>query len=375
MAEPFKNLFNAEMIAAMADHLARADSKFEHTQFIEAATNGLEPLEMKARAAHIQAALDPLLPKDFRAACDVMLKSLSPKTEEDWETGDLFSLGICGWAIMPLAEIVAARGITDFEHAMGVLSEMSKRFTSEFAVRPFLIADPTRATKIATEWAQSDNYHVRRLASEGTRPRLPWGLRLNDFVADPSPLFPILTTLRDDPSEYVRRSVANSLNDIAKDHPDRIAQIAQDWMQGASKHRARLVKHACRSLIKAGHAPTLQALGYGSAKIKVSQMSVTTPVVHMGESLEFSAMLTSVAKASQPLIVDYVIHHRKANGSTSPKTFKWKQIDLAPGKSITLSKRHAIKPITTRVYHSGAHSVELQVNGSSFGNVEFLLKI
>lgn len=373
MPEPFKNLFNPALIAAMAGHLQRADPTFDADGFAKAATKGLDELEMKERAAHIQASLDPLLPSDFRAACDVMLASLSPKTDEDWQAEDIETLGICGWAVMPMAEIVAARGLGDFDHAMGVLAEMTKRFTSEFAVRPFLIADPVRGMEIAREWAEDDNYHVRRFASEGTRPRLPWGLRLQSFVEDPQPLLPLLTRLRDDPSEYVRRSVANSLNDIAKDHPDLIAEIAADWLVDAPKDRVRLVKHACRTLIKAGHAPTLKALGYGPAEVEVSPIALTAPVVNMGGHLEFSAMVTSMSKSTQPLIIDYVIHHRKANGATSPKTFKWKVMELGAGKSTNLTKKHVIKPITTRVYYPGQHAVEIQINGQSYGEAKFEL--
>ena len=373
MPEPFKNLFNPTLIAAMGRHLQRADPSFDRETFQRTATDGLDALEMKERAAHIQAALDPLLPTDFREACKVMLASLSSKTDEDWKAADIETLGICGWAVMPLAEIVAARGLDDFDHAMGALAEMTKRFTSEFAVRPFFIADPVRAVKIAETWAVDDNYHVRRFASEGSRPRLPWGLRLQSFVEDPRPLIPLLTRLRDDPSEYVRRSVANSLNDIAKDHPDLVASIAADWLKDAPKDRVRLVKHACRTLIKAGHAPTLAALGYGPAEVDVSPIILGAPVVNMGGHLEFSATVTSQAKAVQPLIIDYVIHHRKANGGTTPKTFKWKVMELGPGKSATLSKSHAIKPITTRVYYAGQHAVEVQINGKPYGEAKFEL--
>ena len=357
----------------MSDHLQKAAPTFDRATFIRTACDGLDELEMKERATHIQAALNKLLPADFRAACKVMLASLSPKTDEDWKAEDIETLGICGWAIMPMAEIVAARGLDDFDYAMGVLAEMTKRFTSEFAVRPFLIADPERGVEIARKWAEDDNYNVRRFASEGTRPRLPWGLRLQSFVQDPQPLLPLLTQLRDDPSEYVRRSVANSLNDIAKDHPDLIAEIAADWLKEAPKNRVRLVKHACRTLIKAGHAPTLAALGYGLAEVDVSPITLAAPVVNMGGHLEFSATVTSKAKTTQPLIIDYVIHHRKANGGTTPKTFKWKVMELGTGKSATLSKRHAIKPITTRVYYTGQHAVEVQINGQSYAEAKFEL--
>ncbi len=375
MPEPLKNLFNPRVIALMGDHMKSAAPTFPRDQFVAAACDGLEPLEMKERSAHIQAALDAALPTDFRTACAVMMASLSPKTDEDWKAEDLETLGVSGWAVMPMAEVVAARGLDDFDHAMGVLAEMTKRFTSEFAVRSFFIKDPERAMAIAADWARDDNYHVRRLASEGSRPRLPWGLRLQGFVADPAPLIPLLTSLRDDPVEYVRRSVANSLNDIAKDHPGLIADAAANWLQDAPKDRFRLVKHACRTLIKAGHAPTLTALGYGPANIQVSDIAVVTPAVTMGTALKFDVAVTSQSDQSQPLIIDYVIHHCKVNGGTTPKTFKWKVADLAPSKTLRLSKTHAIKPITTRVYYAGEHRVEVQINGQSFGSAAFELTL
>lgn len=373
MPEPFKNLFNPALIARMGDYLLAAHAEFGRDAFVAAASDGLDRLELKERSAQIQAALDKSLPLDFRSACNVMLASLSPKTDEDWRAEDIETLGISGWAVMPMAEVVAARGLDDFDFAMDVLAELTKRFTSEFAVRPFLIADPERGLQIARKWAEDGNYHVRRLASEGTRPRLPWGLLLQSFVQDPKPLLPLLTHLRDDPSEYVRRSVANSLNDIAKDHPDLIAGIAADWLRDAPKDRVRLVKHACRTLIKSGHAPTLAALGYGRAEVAVSPLTLGAPVVNMGGYLEFSATVTSQAKTAQPLIIDYVIHHRKANGATSPKTFKWKVVELGVGKSASLSKRHSIKPITTRVYYAGQHAIEIQINGQSYGEAKFEL--
>lgn len=363
------------MIAAMGDHLQRANSNFNRDGFIKTASAGIDKLEMKARASQIQKALNPLLPDDFRAACEVMLNSLSPKTDEDWLSEDIHTMGISGWAIMPMAEIVALRGLSDFDYAMDVLAEMTKRFSAEFAVRPFFISNQHRAVEIARAWALSENYHVRRLASEGSRPRLPWGLRLKSFVSDPQPLLPLLDSLKDDPSEYVRRSVANSLNDIAKDHPDIVAQIAGDWLINPSNEREKLLKHACRSLIKSGHKPTLIALGYGVPKLRAEPIALTTSEVIMGESLCFSVSIKSTATTSQPLIIDYVIHHQKANGTTTPKTFKWKTMELAGGATVTLSKSHTFKPITTRAYHAGTHGLELQINGESFGQDTFNLSV
>jgi 3-methyladenine DNA glycosylase AlkC len=175
---------------------------------------------------------------------------------------------------------------------MRVLGEMTKRFSAEFAVRPLIAADPARALPWLVTWAGDENPHVRRLASEGSRPRLPWGLRLKAFVADPGPLLPILSRLRDDLSEMVRRSVANSLNDIAKDHPDLVADVARDWLEDAPRERARLVRHAVRTLVKQGHPATLAALGYGAASVD-GTLTMATPTVAFGGALAFALWTTN----------------------------------------------------------------------------------
>jgi hypothetical protein len=183
----------------------------------------------------------------------------------------------------------------------------------------------------------------------------------------------LLEALRDDEEEYVRRSVANNLNDVAKDHPDLVASIAKDWLVGADKNRTRLVKHACRTLIKQGHKATLEALGYGEPDIAFEVLNVKTPKVEFGSARELDIALRSTANKPQNLIIDYAIHHRKANGSTSPKVFKWKNVALKAGATLKASKNHNIKKITTRTYYNGAHSVEIFVNGVSLGKKNFEL--
>lgn len=372
MPEPFKNFFNPSMIAQMGDHFARAGD-FDRNQFVSLATDGLEALELKERAIHIREALRVVLP-DVSEAAKIMVASLHPETTRETENS-MDARGIAGWAIMPMADYFAEYGLGDFDLSLGVLKQMTSRFTSEFAVRPFFIADQDRTLAHARAWAKDENFHVRRLASEGTRPRLPWGLRLQALVDDPSPILPVLEVLKDDTEEYVRRSVANNLNDIAKDHPDLIAKIAGDWLAGASLDRARLVNHACRSLIKQGHQPTLQALGYGAPAVALKSLEIATPQITLGEALSFTVKLQSESDETQPLILDFVIHHIKANGTTSPKVFKWKNFDLAPGQGVCFTKKHPIKPITTRVYYSGVHKIEIQINGQSFGETEFVLQV
>jgi hypothetical protein len=216
---------------------------------------------------------------------------------------------------------------------------------------------------------------VRRLVSEGSRPRLPWGLQLRPLIADPSPTLPLLAALQDDPSPYVRRSVANHLNDIAKDHPGIVADWLRQHLPGASTERRVLLRHASRSLIKAGDAAVLAAWGQGDALQGRAELAVTPTQTTLGESVTLSATLTSLSRQPQTLVVDYVVHHVKANGRTSPKVFKGWTLTLAPGEVRALVKRHAVRPVTTRVYHPGAHRVELQVNGAVVTGSGFDLRL
>ena len=275
--------------------------------------------------------------------------------------------------MMPLGMIVTDHGLDDFDKSFALLKDMTKRATAEFEVRPFLDKDQERALAIMAPWVHDDSVHVRRLVSEGTRPRLPWGMRLKKLVADPSPTLPLLEALKDDPEEYVRRSVANHLNDIAKDHPDMVAGIAARWLKDADRNREKLVRHACRSLIKQGHSATLTAFGLNPPEIDVAGPVITTPKVAYGNALSFNVALTSTGDENQSLVIDYLVHFRKANGSLAPKVFKWTKLTLAPGETATLARDHPIRPITTRVYYGGMQAVGLRINGKDFGFSEFEL--
>jgi 3-methyladenine DNA glycosylase AlkC len=270
---------------------------------------------------------------------------------------------------------VAAHGLDHPRESLGALRQLTIRSTSEFAIRPFVVRHAEETLRTLKAWAKDKNEHVRRLVSEGTRPRLPWGMQLKAFVKDPAPILPLLEALRDDPSEYVRRSVANSLNDIAKDHPDLVAAIAGRWLEDASPDRARLVRHACRTLIKAGHRATLRALGYApSAKLELEKFSLSPTRLTFGNALSLKVVLVSTARTPQKIVLDYVVHHRKKSGS-SAKVFKWKAFTIGAGETIKLEKKHAIRRITTRVYYPGAHKVEVMANGKVLGEKRFTLEM
>ncbi|ASP35679.1 DNA alkylation repair protein [Labrenzia sp. VG12] len=370
--EPFKNNISPDLVRCLAGHLDKQLNGFDKAGFEADILARLEELELKERARHIADVLDRHLPDDLYERYTVLEAILHPMTEVAFDRGS-DEHGMRGWGMMPLGMVVSDSGLENFEASFALLKEMTKRATAEFDVRPFLDKDQDKALTIMAPWVRDDSVHVRRLVSEGTRPRLPWGLRLKQLVADPSPTLPLLEALKDDPEEYVRRSVANHLNDIAKDHPDLVAEIAARWLKGADKNREKLVRHACRSLIKQGHAATLSAFGLNPPEIQVDGPAITTDKVDYGSALGFAIKLSSTARKPQDLVLDYLVHFKKANGTLAPKVFKWTKLTLEPGETVSLAREHAIRPITTRVYYGGTQAVSLRINGQDFGFSEFEL--
>jgi len=373
MPEPFKNLFNIEIIRGMSTHFQRYCPEFDAAGFVQAAGDNLDALELKARSGQITNAMIEYLPDDFEEAGEIMLASLKNSLDDDVFAESVDANGIAGWAVMPMTHYVGLRGINHFDLSMLLLKQMTKCSSSEFGIRFFLLDAPTKTLSVLKSWTKDSNQHVRRLVSEGTRPRLPWAMQLPVFIQNPSPVIELLEYLKDDDKEYVRRSVANNLNDISKDHPDLVADIAAKWMKGASQQRKKLIRHACRSLIKNGHKKALLTLGYGSPKIRSVDVEMLTPEVKFGNAMQFSLSVSSDSNQEQALMIDYIIHHQKANGSTSPKVFKWRVVSLAGNKTLVSSRKHAFKKITTRVYYPGPHRVEVVINGVPVGIADFEL--
>ncbi len=364
MPEAFKNAFNHELIEQVASHFSKASDRFDAELFLTEAKTGLADLELKQRSNQIKDALLASLPKEPLKNFAIIEDALHPESNVELTTASIDDNGIRGWAVMPIADLVVELALPElFDQGMALLCELTKRFSAEFAVRAFIQQQPGRAFKHIANWCNDNDEHVRRLASEGCRPRLPWGLQLKRLISDPSPLFPVLEQLLDDPSEYVRRSVANNLNDIAKDHPDRVVAFCENHFDSGNKHRTKLFKHACRTLIKQGHPGALGLFGFKAFVGTVSGIELKQNTVQLGAELAFSATLESKANTAQKLVVDYVVYHRKANGQLSPKVFKWKTFELIPGSSVKIEKRHPFKVITTRKYYAGEHAIALQING------------
>jgi 3-methyladenine DNA glycosylase AlkC len=381
MPEAFKNNFNADVINNIAHYLSEASHKhklaFDDESFVKQASNELDTLELKARSNQIAAALDQHMPADFGEAVILIESALAPPSKDETIQFTTDDKGLAGWMMMPITDYIAEASLRDnakyFTQGLGLLHACTQRFSAEFSIRPFLRDHTEETLKVMTTWAKDKNVHVRRLVSEGSRPFLPWGIRLHAFAKDPTPILPLLTQLKDDSSEYVRRSVANNLNDIAKNHPDKVVQIVSGWWDESNQERTKLIKHACRTLLKDGHPQALALFGYPPAKLAIIKFSLSNKVVEMGAEQEISFSIHNKQKHAQNLLIDYAMHHQKANGKMSPKVFKWTSFTLEAGAQITITKKHSFKAVTTRKYYVGEHKVEVLVNGKAFAADDFKL--
>jgi 3-methyladenine DNA glycosylase AlkC len=362
--------FNEPGIRELAALVRRAWPPFDAAAFLKAVLPRLPALGLNERNFLVRDALRAHLPGDFRKAADILVRSLGP---------ELPSAGpdsYAGFYVMALNAYIAEYGIDDHEHALPALRELTKRFSAEFAIRPFLDRHPERTLAILHAWARDAHPQVRRLASEGSRPRLPWGMRLQKFVKDPRPVLALLEHLKEDPELFVRRSVANNLNDIAKDHPDLVVATLKRWQKSRNPDTQWLVKHALRTLLKQGHPEALELLGYSrDARVKVEDLVVSPKRVKLGGAVTFRFHVRSQATTAQPVMIDYIMHHRKANGATRPKVFKLTTRKLKPGEVLAVEKRHSFRPIGIRPYYPGRHAIEIQINGQVHARAEFGLTV
>lgn len=365
-----KNHLNETAVQHIARCFGEIDSHFKQTQFFAQASEGLDKLELKQRVMHIIVALHDYLPASFSQTAD-LLKQL-PNV---WQQHDPYKQ-LSSFAAWPVIDYASVYGLSYPQQSLELLKTLTPLFSAEFAIRPFIIEYEDYCQSQFVLWVQDENEHVRRLVSEGTRPRLPWGMQLKNYMADPRPNIPLLTTLKDDPSLYVRRSVANHLNDISKDHPEILLSICQTWQPNGSQEVQWIIKHATRSLVKAGHTEVLSLLGYQQdIAIKITNFDVVRTELQLGDPLDFQFNLKSNSTAVQNLVIDYALHFVKANGQRKAKVFKLKSINLAAKQTCTMQKRHAIKAITTRQYYAGTHMLEIWVNGQSVASKEFELTV
>jgi 3-methyladenine DNA glycosylase AlkC len=377
MAEPMKRLLGPPVIEAGARHLARAAPEFPARAFLARVVPTLESLELKARVALVADALEATLPPAFPRAAAVIERALAPLGDapEGAPTTGRHADGLSGWFLWPVGEFVARRGLEHPSRALEVLHALTQRFTAEFAIRPFVAAHPSLVFQTLATWVHDPSPHVRRLVSEGTRPRLPWGTQLRALIADPSPALPLLEALLDDPSASVRRSVANHLNDIARDHPALVTAWVEERLPGASAARRALLRHASRTLIKRGDRRMLAAWDLGTPFRGTVSLAVAPGRIRLGAAITLTITLRSTGRTAQRVAVDYRVHHVGADGGVRPKVFKGFTADVPAHGTVVRAKRHAVRPITTRRYYAGRHLVDIQANGVVVADAAFVLQL
>ena len=360
MAEPLVAQYGADVPHAIARMVAAVHPAFNADAFAQDALSGYEALALMPRGKQIGRALRRHLPSDYGDALRILLASL------DQPHGRDPGLSLASFLFLPHTVFVAEFGLEHFELSMQAQHALTQRFTAEFSIRPFLQKHTEAMLERLMDWTNDPSEHVRRLVSEGTRPRLPWASRLPAFQRDPKPVLALLEHLKDDPALYVRRSVANNLNDIGKDHPSVLADTARTWLKDAAPERQWVVQHALRSAVKRGEPGALAALGFGAgADVRIGQASITPQSAVIGGKVTVAFEVTNSTAKPQRVLVDFAVHYIKANGASRAKVFKLKTLDLAPHETQRVGKKISLAEMTTRKHYPGLHRVDVILNGRS----------
>jgi len=367
MATPLKNYYNDRFFDFFSSVFSEVYTTFDGKKFKEQIYAGeWEKLELKERMRKTADVLASMLPKDFKEAAQY-IQAFADHYHASNRSG-------FGFELMFVCDFVERYGIDDVETAIQTMEKTTTLSSAEFAVRPFLNKYPERMMKQMNTWSKHPHELVRRLSTEGFRPRLPWGLAVPYLKKDPSPVFEVLESLKDDASENVRRSVANNLNDISKDHPEKVLEVLTRWKKNHPETE-RVIKHASRTLLKQGHQEILELFGSSSSEyLSFMLVDGLTSTIRVNEAQAFSFQIHHTGKTEQKIRVEYVIYFLLNNGKHGKKVFFITEKILQPGQNIQLKKSHTFKPITTRTYYEGLHKMAVLVNGKEYGLGEFNLR-
>jgi 3-methyladenine DNA glycosylase AlkC len=359
MADALKDMFSAKFYKRLAEEFKNTDKNFNDEGFYNDVVAGLEELSLNQRMRNTSVVLKKYLPVDYSKALNSIL-AVAPKFRSSY-TALLFP------------DFVGQFGHDNKQLSLDALKTLTTYGSSEFAIREFLKRDLKGTLKVMYKWADDSDQHVRRLASEGSRPRLPWSFNIPEIMNDPALTLPILEKLKADPELYVRKSVANHLNDFSRTKPDWLLKVVNSWDK-TNENTKWIIKHACRTLIKKGDAETLAVFEFEkNAKVKIENFKLTHPKIKLGQTQQFSFDIISEKKKPQKLVIDYAVHYPKGSGSVSRKVFKLKEVVLEPAKNLSISKAQAFKDFTTRTHYSGKHSIEIIINGKIYGTKDFTL--
>jgi 3-methyladenine DNA glycosylase AlkC len=359
--EPLKEMFNKVYFQKLVDAVSSVFPALNKKTFYHQLTDGLEEKALNERLRHTSMVLQAHLPERFEEAIKV-LDQVIPLMDK-------------GYTSLVFPDFVGCFG----REKEGISLEALKRYTSygssEFAIREFLKKDFDKTFSVMITWLQDPNPHVRRLVSEGTRPRLPWSFKLDAVIQNPGLTSPVLNALCADKELYVKKSVANHLNDISKEHPDYMLKLVKTWdLKNADT--AWIVKHASRTLIKKGNVRALKLFKVNDRiEISLVKFKLFPKTITLGQTLHFEFCIRSGSEKTQKLIIDYIIEYRTKTGALSPKVFKLKELILSPGQEVVISKNQKLVNFTTRKHYPGKHKLSIQVNGKIWTTGEFSLSV
>lgn len=348
--EPLKDqFFNSGFYEKLTRDLSGIYPKLKTKSFLAAVQKDYQQLELMERLELVSDTLKNYLPENYPETLEILCE-LAPK--------------INGFAGMVLPNFVQKFGLDHFDRSLQALKFLTPFSSSEFAIRVYLKADFQKAIREMEKWAQDENHHVRRLASEGSRPRLPWSFKLDAVVKNPESTARILAALKGDPELYVKKSVGNHLNDISKDHPEYLLDTVNSWDLG-NLHTNWIVKRAIRTLVKDGHPKALALLGFDEQPgLVIADFQVENPKIHLGKELIFSFSIHSTSKRNQKINIDYLVYYQKKNEELSPKVFKLKALELNANQQLKITKKHRFENFTTRKHYPGLHQIQLSINGT-----------
>lgn len=366
-----KRHFTGECAREIAARINEGPFRIDSEEYASAVDARVQGFELKDRVLVLAEELRRRLPKSYSESLGILLGSLGPELREDQ---GMFTES---WFLMPVARFVEEYGLDYPDESLDAIGEITKRHTGEYAIRPYLKNWHEETMEKVSQWAKSESHNVRRLATEGIRPRLPWHARFEPFIKNPRPVIEVIDGLVDDPSLYVRTSVANNLNDISKDHPSLAVETADRWLK-ESRESARaqwVVTKGLRGLIKAGDPDALAVVGAeADESVSVTDVELGGTTARVGEGLEIRATVTNEGDRTRDVVVDYQVHFRRANGSLRPATFKLGRVTIGPGRSATLTKTHSFKVVKTRTYFPGEQGIVVQANGAPSSMVSFALE-
>ncbi len=366
MPAALKDIYTTSFFDPLLKATKKLVSELNETTFLDAVfTENWDQLELKQRISHISMAMECFLPDDFKSASILLCRLTAQLQEGGIKNG--------GYEYLFIPEYIEKNGLRHPEESIIAIEEITQFVSCEFAIRPFIMKDQEDLMKQMLTWSNHSNHHVRRLSSEGCRPRLPWAPALNELKKNPQSIFPILKNLKADTSLFVRKSVANNLNDITKDHPIQFLKLADRWI---NQHDLTnwILKHASRTLLKSGNERALTLFGFPPTnQLKLSTFTISNQKIKMGSALEFTFRLRNKSKSNLKLRLEYGIYFKKKNNSNNCKVFKISEKSLESSMNLIVNKSHTIKPISTRTYYPGEQFLAIIINGKEMAKLSFEL--